>query len=179
MRMEEEKALRLRDAEERDRAAIREVTLAAYQEYAAKMPAHWERYREGIVSTLSDIAPAAQIVAEESGRLVGTVLLYPPGTVFRSPNRPAVPLVWPEIRLLAVAPAARGRGAGRALIEECIRRARRNGAAVLTLHTSDVMQTAIRMYERIGFVRAPELDFHPAPDLTVKGYRFDLAAAIP
>jgi hypothetical protein len=31
------------------------------------------------------------------------------------------------------------------------------------------------MYERLGFARAPELDYKPAPDLTVKGYRLDLA----
>jgi hypothetical protein len=28
--------------------------------------------------------------------------------------------------------------------------------------------------ERLGFVRAPELDVYPAPDLTIKGYRLKL-----
>jgi hypothetical protein len=32
------------------------------------------------------------------------------------------------------------------------------------------------LHERHG-VRAPQLDFHPAPGLTVKGYRLDLAGA--
>ena len=40
-----------------------------------------------------------------------------------------------------------------------------------------MMQTALRMYERMGFVRAPELDFHPAPGFIVKGYRLDLLPA--
>jgi len=35
---------------------------------------------------------------------------------------------YPEVRLLAVAPAARGKGIGEALMRECIRRARRSGA---------------------------------------------------
>jgi hypothetical protein len=39
------------------------------------------------------------------------------------------------------------------------------------------MQAALRLYERLGFVRAPELDFRPAPGVTVKGYRVDLGAA--
>jgi hypothetical protein len=30
------------------------------------------------------------------------------------------------------------------------------------------------MYERIGFERIPEFDFHPAPDTTVFAYRLDL-----
>jgi ribosomal protein S18 acetylase RimI-like enzyme len=77
------------------------------------------------------------------------------------------------VRLLAVAPEARGQGIGTALMKECIRRARQGGAACLNLHTTDMMQVAIRMYERMGFVRAPELDFHPDPNVTVKAYRLE------
>jgi hypothetical protein len=59
-------------------------------------------------------------------------------------------------------------------MKECISRARRLGAACLNLHTTDMMQVAMRMYERMGFVRAPELDFHPDPTVTVKAYRLEL-----
>jgi GNAT superfamily N-acetyltransferase len=171
--------LHLRDATEGDRDAIREITLLAFQEYSERMPAHWEGYRKGILATLADVAPAEQIVAERAGRKVGTVLLYPAGTVFRNTVRPPAPIVWPEARLLAVAPAARGQGVGQALMEECIRRARRAGASVLTLHTSSVMEAAIRIYERIGFVRDTGLDFHPTPDLTIMGYRLPLDETMP
>jgi hypothetical protein len=37
-----------------------------------------------------------------------------------------------------------------------------------------MMQVAMRMYERMGFVRAPALDFHPDPSIIVKAYRLDL-----
>ena len=47
---------------------------------------------------------------------------------------------------------------------------------MLTLHTTEAMQVAMAMYERMGFYHAQELDFHPAPDLTVKRYRLDLNA---
>ncbi|TAK00945.1 MAG: GNAT family N-acetyltransferase [Candidatus Manganitrophaceae bacterium] len=172
--MKMKKDLQIRDAIESDRDAIREVTLSAFQQYAALMPAHWEEYRRRMLATLAQAAPAEQIVAERDGLLVGAVLLYPAGAVFSRPNNPPATLAWPEARLLAVAPAARGQGVGEALMQECIRRAGRSGAAALTLHTSDIMQGAMRMYERIGFVRAPELDFHIPPDVTVKGYRLDL-----
>ena len=36
--------------------------------------------------------------------------------------------------------------------------------------------TFVSMYARMGFVRAPELDFHPLPSVTIKGYRLDFAA---
>jgi GNAT superfamily N-acetyltransferase len=81
---------------------------------------------------------------------------------------------YPEVRLLAVVPAARGKGVGAALIDECARRARRAGATTLGLHTMDMMRAAVRMYERMGFVRAPDLDFTPAEGVLVKGYRLDL-----
>jgi predicted N-acetyltransferase YhbS len=164
----------IRDARPSDRKAIRDVTLAAYQEYAPRMPAHWKGYRQNILATLAHVGPADQIVAEAGGAVVGSVLLYPgqPGSAVDSEDVVGNP--WPEIRLLAVAPGGRGRGIGAALMQECVRRARAAGATALSLHTSDLMQVALHMYERMGFVRAPELDFHPAPDLTIKGYRLDL-----
>lgn len=164
-------ALQIRDARESDRDAIREVTLSAFGEYAAVMPAHWEGYRNGILAALADVKSAEQIVGEREGAIVGAVLLYPAGAIF---ERSSFPLVCPEIRLLVVAPTARGLGIGGALMRECIRRARRSGASALTLHTSDFMHIGKGMYERMGFAREPELDFHPARDLTVMGYRLNL-----
>jgi len=173
------KGLHIHDARHSDREAIQGVTLSAYQEYAALMPSHWEGYRQSILTTLADVKPAEQIVAEQEGVIVGTVLLYPAGTVFTLPNGIPVTLAWPEVRLLGVAPATRGQGIGAALVRECIRRARQSGATVLTLHTTDPMRVAMHLYERMGFVRAPELDFHPAQDVTIKGYRFSLDDTAP
>ena len=119
--------LHIREAREDDRDAIREVTLAAYQEYSAVMQDHWEGYRQGILATLADVAPAEQFVATQDDLLVGTVLLFPADSRFTGPDGVEVSLTWPEIRLLAVAPAARGRGVGAALIRECLRRAQQAG----------------------------------------------------
>ena len=166
--------LLIRAAHDGDRAAIQDVTILAYQEYASLMSTYWEGYRQSILATLAQVKPAEQFVAEQDGAVVGTVLLYPAGTVFTTPAGDSVTLTWPEVRLLAVAPAARGQGIGAALMRECLRRARQSGAAVITLHTTDIMQVAMNMYERMGFVRTPELDFHPGPGITIKGYRFNL-----
>jgi len=80
------------------------------------------------------------------------------------------------VRLLAVAPEARGRGVGVTLMRECIRRARQTGALALTLHTTEIMAAAMRLYERMGFARAPELDIQPAPGVTIKRFRLGLEA---
>jgi ribosomal protein S18 acetylase RimI-like enzyme len=167
----------IRDAGPEDHEAIRAVTLAAYAEYAALMPHLWDGYRRNILATLARPAPAAQLVAERAGVIVGTVLLYPTAPARPGADGARARCVEPEVRLLAVAPAARGRGVGAALMGECLRRARASGAPALTLHTTGVMQAAIRVYERLGFVRAPELDVEVAPGLTVSGYRHDFDPA--
>ena len=80
----------------------------------------------------------------------------------------------PSLRLLAVRPGMRGMGIGSALLEECLRRARASGATSLVLHTGQVMKAAQRLYERHGFVRAPDYDFSPMPNDLVLGYRITL-----
>lgn len=167
-------AERIRDARAGDRDVIREVTLAAYREYATQMPALWEDYRANILATLADIAPAEQIVAEQAGAVVGAVLLYPAGAALPGAEGGRGRRPWPEVRLLAVAPSGRGQGVGAALMQECMRRARAAGAPALTLHTTELMRAALRLYARLGFVRAPELDLRVTPTLTIHGYRLDL-----
>src|SRR5262245_47121245 len=129
-------ALRVRDARPEDGGAILAVTLAAYQQYAAALaPAHWDAYRRNIVDTLDRVAPAQQLVAEEDGRIVGAVLLFPAGTPASDLEDAPAPTSWPEVRLLAVAPDARGRGVGAVIMRACIGRAQAAGASAVTLHT--------------------------------------------
>src|SRR5208283_4967112 len=114
-RMEKKNKLKIRDARSRDRDAARKITLSAFQQYAAVMPPpRWEGYRENILATLTEVAPAQQIVAEKEGVILGSVLLYPPGNTFSTPHEG--PLTCLEVRLLAVAPEARGQGIGTALM---------------------------------------------------------------
>jgi GNAT superfamily N-acetyltransferase len=176
----------VREAHAEDTDAIVGVTLAAYGEYAPALGSLWETYRANIVSTLTDVRSGERLVAEREGRVVGSVLLLParrrPGAedapaangrrpTARVPGGGDARMVdAPEVRLLAVAPTHRGAGIGRALMQECVRRARVAGARRLTLHTTGLMRVARAMYERMGFVRDPALDFHPAPGLTIEGY---------
>ena len=170
---EQEEEVRIRSAREGDRAAIRAVTLAAYEEYAsAAPPAFWAAYRRQLVATLDSAGPEERIVAESDGEVVGNVFLCPPAA--RAYGAAADAHAWPEVRLLAVLPAVRGRGIGGTLMQECVRRARQAGAEALGLHTMDMMRAAVRMYMDMGFVRAPETDFAPGGGIVVKGYRLVL-----
>ena len=163
----------VRNARPADRDAIRDLTLSAYSEYAHVMePDSWAGLSAAVQAALSSSDPMERIVADDDGTLIGSVLLYPASA--RAYGDLASAANDPELRLLAVAPEARGRGVGRALVDECVRRARLAGAAALGLHTSKSMATAMQLYERMGFERAPELDFQPPGAEVVWGYRLKL-----
>jgi ribosomal protein S18 acetylase RimI-like enzyme len=78
------------------------------------------------------------------------------------------------IRLLAVDDAFRGKGIGRTMTRFCIDHARGLGKARLVLHTTKLMQAAWTIYERLGFVRFPEIDFQQA-GIDVRGFQLSLA----
>jgi ribosomal protein S18 acetylase RimI-like enzyme len=165
--------LTLRDARADEREAIRELTFASYGEYATVMtPTAWEALEQALVGALATEEPVERIVVEREGRLVGSVMLYPRSA--DAYDGAVADAHWPEVRLLAVAPDARGAGVGAALLRECMRRARRAGATELGLHTSQSMRAAVRMYERFGFVRVPEHDFLPGGGELVTAYRLQL-----
>ena len=163
----------IRNATEQERDAIRDLTLEAYQEFAPMMPDWaWAEYRKDIAETVTHPEPAEQIVAERDGEILGTVLLYPQGGSYHLPDGSEQHWEFPEVRLLAVSAAARGHGIGEALMRECLARTQRTGVPEMHLHTTDLMQAAMRMYERMGFLRALELDFYPVPEFIIKGYRY-------
>jgi ribosomal protein S18 acetylase RimI-like enzyme len=140
-------AVTVRAFETADAATVNRVALAAFAQYEA-VYSDWDVLSRG-VGSMSALADHAQIiVAEDDARLVGAVAYCPPNAI---PRADLFEPEWPIIRMLVVDPAARNRGIGRKLMEECIRRARRDGAALIALHTSPAMQVALNMYLRMGF----------------------------
>ena len=167
--------LNIRQARSTDKTVIQSVTVAAYQEYSTYVsPQQWQEYRADILETLDEVEPEMQLVAEIDDEIVGSVFIVPARPLSESAAEDVIQPEFPEVRLLAVAPAYRERGIGRALMEACISHARQSGERALTLHTTDLMLTAKQMYERMGFQRDPKMDFVPVENVVIKGYRLDL-----
>jgi putative acetyltransferase len=60
-----------------------------------------------------------------------------------------------EIAKMAVSPAARGRGFGDLLMEACITFAREVGSRKVVIVSNTVLEPAIRLYRKHGFVQVP------------------------
>ena len=134
-----------------------------------------EYYRE-----LRDVAGRAKqpgivilVAAESDGMLLGGVTFVADMKMYGVDEVDFEALDAAGIRMLAVDERARGRSLGRALTEACIARARSLDRTDVVLHTTAPMQIAHGMYQRMGFRRTPELDFHPG-GFTVMGFRLRL-----
>jgi ribosomal protein S18 acetylase RimI-like enzyme len=120
-------------------------------EYEAQLRDAARRAREAML--LVATVPCED--SDGSETVVGTVTLAPYGTDYAEVAEPGEL----EVRMLAVAPRARGRGIAEALMRAALGFAVASGARRVVLSTLDSMVTAHRLYARLGFVREPARDW--------------------
>lgn len=65
---------------------------------------------------------------------------------------------WCYIRFVTVDPEFGGNGIGKNLTENCIQHAKQNGEKTVALHTSEMMNKARHIYEKLGFEILRELE---------------------
>jgi GNAT superfamily N-acetyltransferase len=145
-------AVRVRPMREHETDRVGELTLAAYDAYGHLVGP----YRDTLGDPRRRGGCSALLVAEHDGEVVGSVTFVLPGDE-QWEARPQ-PTGDAGFRMLAVDPAYEGIGAGRALVEACIDRAREQGARRLVVTSMQWMTRAHRLYERLGFVRRHDLD---------------------
>ncbi|MFF3128978.1 GNAT family N-acetyltransferase [Streptomyces sp. NPDC057908] len=92
-----------------------------------------------------DRAKEAAWIAEVDGERAGCVFLV-------AGDEPGVA----KLRILLVTPKARGLGLGTRLVEECLVFAREAGYWQVTLWTNDVLVSARKIYQGLGFILVDE-----------------------
>ncbi|MEU9447926.1 GNAT family N-acetyltransferase [Streptomyces sp. NPDC048277] len=152
----------IRRAEPGEYEALGELTAQAYLRDGLLDFGESDAYLGELRDVAKRAAAAEVLVAVAAGRLLG-------GVTFVGRPGPMADIAAPgeaEMRMLAVAGAARGRGAGESLVRACVDRARAtDGCVRIVLSTQRTMRAAHRIYERLGFVRTPERDWNPLPEL--------------
>lgn len=136
---------------------VRGVLDRANQQFRDVVPGPvFDAYLADVLDIESRLGRSTTLVAHDGERVVGTV------TYFADANDegmgPAAPAGTAGIRAVAVDPSARGSGLGRRLAQAAVDRARADGARAVILHTWFLMRAAIRVYELVGFRRAPAFD---------------------
>lgn len=159
--------MEIRRAAPGEYAAIGELTVAAYAAFTTGT-------EDFYVAHLRDAATrdreAELWVAADDNAVVGTVTIAPEGSPWRELGKPGEG----EFRMLAVAPTARGRGVGEALVRHALDRFRAAGHTRVVLCSLADMAAAHRIYRRLGFVRAPELDWSPEEGVDLVAFAKEL-----
>ncbi|MCZ7378604.1 GNAT family N-acetyltransferase [Micromonospora sp. WMMC250] len=163
--------LRVRPAEQADFPAVARLTVAAYEADGQLKGEHGYGAVLADVSTRAASGEVLVAVDEATDAVLGSVTFVLPGTRFAELSGPGEA----EFRMLAVDPGAQGRGVGAALAQACVARATELGCvAVVICVRAGMAQSAHRLYSRLGFARAPEKDWSPAPGVDLLGLRLDL-----
>ncbi|WP_033291983.1 GNAT family N-acetyltransferase [Amycolatopsis jejuensis] len=159
----------IRQARRDEFEALGDVTVEAYRsEGFFDVDAAYEAELRN-VSRRADHAELL-VAVDPDGQVVGSVAVVRPGSALAEISEPGEL----EFRMLAVAGVARGRGIGEALTRAVLDRGRELGVGKVVLSSLDVMRTAHRLYERIGFRRLPGRDWHPHPGVNLIAYEYDL-----
>lgn len=142
----------LRNYHPSDASAVNALVLSAFSQYRDAY-SDWHAFSARLGQMVLNADRSQIILAERQSAVVGAVAYVGAN----QPKPPFYPPEWPMLRMLVVDPSQRGLGIGRALTEECIRRALHDGAPLIALHTSPIMSVALSLYERMGFRRDREI----------------------
>jgi ribosomal protein S18 acetylase RimI-like enzyme len=154
--------IEIRDPEPAELDAVGALCVAAYAPFLGDK-GHY-------VAVLRDVERRARdaelLVAADDHRVLGTVTFVPDGGPLGEIAGPDEA----EFRMLAVDPAARGRGIGTALLRRVIEESAARGRAGVVCSSLPQMRAAHQLYERLGFRRAPERDWSPFPDVVLLAF---------
>ncbi|MFJ5769311.1 GNAT family N-acetyltransferase [Psychrobacillus sp. NPDC093180] len=159
--------------QETEKEAVGRLLVESYSQYKDSYAniQDWLNYAYDLTSSVNNPKVEKILVAKDGEEILGTLQLFTNSET--AYNKPDLEIDSPIIRMLAVSPAARGKGIAQALMKESIKYARGIGANHIYLHTSDKMSKAIRLYEYLGFKRDRSKEFNKL-NFVVKCYRLDI-----
>jgi GNAT superfamily N-acetyltransferase len=159
--------------QENDKQAVGNLLVESYSQFQHTYEERqdWLDYSKELASSVNNPLVDRFLVAKDGEEILGTLQLFTNSET--AYNDPSLEILSPVIRMLAVSPAARGKGIAQALLKKSIIYAREKGANRIYLHSTDKMAEAIRLYEWLGFKRDRSKEFYKL-NFLVKCYRLDI-----
>ena len=140
-----------------DKEKLQELGLISFGQFRNILTdENWNRMRshlsaENLYSDL--LSKSTCFVCEINDEIIGMAYLVPKGNptdIFQAD--------WSYIRMVGVNKAYEGMGIGKKLTQMCIDYARETNEQVVALHTSEFMNAARYIYEKMGFKQLKEIE---------------------
>ena len=158
--------MEIRDALPTEHAALGELCVRAYRGIGSVSDSYAAKLRD----VASRAETARVLTAVNNDGLLGCITVILEDGPWREISGPDEG----EFRMLAVDPAAQGRGVGQALVHASVDAIRSAGRARVVISSASDMTDAHRLYERLGFTRAAARDWCPVPDVQLRVYELSL-----
>jgi ribosomal protein S18 acetylase RimI-like enzyme len=155
--MESRGTLTYRQAHTDEAGQLSNLAFASYSPFRDVLEQqHWQTLEKSlqnkdIFSAL--ITKSRSFVCEAENRIVGMAFLVPsenPWDIFEAE--------WSYIRFVGVDPEFQGLGIGKQLTALCINHAIKTEESIIALHTSEMMDSARHIYEKLGFRKLKEIE---------------------
>ncbi len=166
--------MRFRKGEQEDIAQLRSLALNAWAQFKNDLTAeNWDTLHQTLTSLDTYrklIQNSEAIVCENDAQeIIGMVFLVPSGNptdIYEDD--------WCHLRFVTVDPNYRGQQIGTLLTQKCIDLAKNNNEKTIALHTSEIMKSARKIYDKLGFKLHKEID--PQLGVCYWLYTLELAA---
>ncbi|MEO6304996.1 MAG: GNAT family N-acetyltransferase [Bacteroidia bacterium] len=140
-----------------DKEQLKQLGIISYGQFSSVLaPEHFERLNTSLHDenkVIELLGKSTCFVCELNKEIIGMAYIIPNGNpwdIFKAE--------WCYIRMVGVDPKHGGKGIAKTLTKMCIDHAIQTGEKTIALHTSEFMNAARHIYERLGFKVLQEIE---------------------
>ena len=139
-----------------DKDRLQKLGLNSYGQFQTVLTEeNWNKLRAFLTgeNTYSELLSKSKcFVCEDNQEIIGMAFLIPGGNPTEIFHKD-----WCYLRMVGVDTKYAGKGTANKLIQLCINHAKENKEKIMALHTSEFMDAARHIYEKIGFKQIAEI----------------------
>jgi ribosomal protein S18 acetylase RimI-like enzyme len=150
--------LSIRQGDLQDLKQIKELAISEWAQFKSELtPENWEKLYHTLTNdkTYTDLIMQSDsfVFENDQNEIIGFGFLVPSGNPTEIYNDQQS-----YIRFVTASKKCSGQKIGQTITEKCIEKARENGEKFVALHTSEMMNAARHIYEKLGFKITKKLE---------------------